>query len=257
MPRSIPAYAGDPITRASPFPNVQVYPRLRGGSSPICTLAPSAQGLSPPTRGIRRRQVLRQGNAGSIPAYAGDPYQVVARRRPLAVYPRLRGGSPHCVALTLIQPGLSPPTRGIRRPSCPCPLSARSIPAYAGDPHPSPPRIADKAVYPRLRGGSITAGKAMNSARGLSPPTRGIPLTAVAAGICARSIPAYAGDPACLRRFGWATGVYPRLRGGSTSKPDAPRYADGLSPPTRGIQRDIQAAARLRRSIPAYAGDPP
>ena len=172
--RSIPAYAGDPCPPADTRLICEVYPRLRGGSGiPASPPTPTA-GLSPPTRGIRHPLARQPRQRGSIPAYAGDPIAIRNLRYSITVYPRLRGGSQYsCLGQSRLC-GLSPPTRGI-------PAFARtqrscrgSIPAYAGDPSVSAPPVAAATVYPRLRGGSIQQLSDVESAQGLSPPTRGI-----------------------------------------------------------------------------------
>ena len=213
--RSIPAYAGDPPPHLRALQGGGVYPRLRGGSRAKSSAEGRVIGLSPPTRGIPNVPARCPNCAGSIPAYAGDPDMGRTSVCPVSVYPRLRGGSrpAHAVVRQIV--GLSPPTRGIRKPSSAASLVAGSIPAYAGDPIRLGAGVRRAAVYPRLRGGSGGMSIAGIAARGLSPPTRGIPSGMRRRGYPPRSIPAYAGDPlsrelrSCLRR------VYPRLRGGS------------------------------------------
>ena len=91
--RSIPAYAGDPITAIAPIYCHRVYPRLRGGSRQSAAAAVGGSGLSPPTRGIRMNSSTLKLRCGSIPAYAGDPVHFRLCISQLGVYPRLRGGS--------------------------------------------------------------------------------------------------------------------------------------------------------------------
>ena len=71
--RSIPAHAGEPrpvrLSRQSSW----VYPRPRGGTDVDLTNAEDGWGLSPPTRGNRRRPDQRGGRMGSIPVHAGEP----------------------------------------------------------------------------------------------------------------------------------------------------------------------------------------
>ena len=55
------------------------------------------------------------------------------------------------------------------------------------------------AVYPRLRGGSDDQPIRVDYVCGLSPPTRGIRASSLAASFGFRSIPAYAGDPMSAR----------------------------------------------------------
>ncbi len=54
--RSIPAYAGDPLSFWFWASYRTVYPRLRGGSALLTARRLLVAGLSPPTRGIRRRR---------------------------------------------------------------------------------------------------------------------------------------------------------------------------------------------------------
>ena len=131
-----------------------------------------------------------------------------------------------------------------------------SIPAYAGDPAYGTLSHCHIAVYPRLRGGSRLGYMFGTAQRGLSPPTRGIRRLSDFVSNLPRSIPAYAGDPRPVSLDYRNLRVYPRLRGGSSRFIDARSTAPGLSPPTRGIQRLRQSPKRVRRSIPAYAGDP-
>ena len=133
---------------------------------------------------------------------------------------------------------------------------SRSIPAYAGDPAENPLRYPCYPVYPRLRGGSGARRRAANWRWGLSPPTRGIPMDDYQSVSNARSIPAYAGDPRIGAVIQDVQRVYPRLRGGSSELARSNACANGLSPPTRGIQFGGSEYHCIIGSIPAYAGDP-
>ena len=253
---SIPAYAGDPLRLLAYCADMEVYPRLRGGSRSQAWHMPIAGGLSPPTRGIPPPLCHGAVGRGSIPAYAGDPLPHSAHKSGIGVYPRLRGGSQIGRQPVSTPAGLSPPTRGIRYGYWHTARIWRSIPAYAGDPAHKRGICPLPEVYPRLRGGSRPRFVTVRSVEGLSPPTRGIryhtPRTSQVSG----SIPAYAGDPRQGHRFARSQKVYPRLRGGSRRASPPPPPARGLSPPTRGILGVVNAARLRSRSIPAYAGDP-
>ena len=70
---SIPAHAGEPPARRSPSMSRRVYPRACGGTAGLpLDLGPS-RGLSPRMRGNRHSRCPRTGQAGSIPAHAGEP----------------------------------------------------------------------------------------------------------------------------------------------------------------------------------------
>ena len=173
-----------------------------------------------------------------------------------SVYPRLRGGSECGDKSAAGAVGLSPPTRGIPLVGHALVKYRRSIPAYAGDPHPPAAHHATSPVYPRLRGGSMGQSGGYVEVRGLSPPTRGIPASWARRVFLHRSIPAYAGDPKGNGHPAFHEKVYPRLRGGSSSKSATASMPRGLSPPTRGIPLAKGEAMDAARSIPAYAGDP-
>ena len=71
------------------------------------------------------------------------------------------------------------------------------------------------------------------------------------------SIPAYAGEPSRPVRVPSGGGVYPRVCGGTAVIGFFDGLIDGLSPRMRGNPRYAPAAVIPRRSIPAYAGEPP
>ena len=92
-PRSIPAYAGEPLGCSLPAASTTVYPRVCGGTDFTHTLGMSEVGLSPRMRGnpTPRRHPRRRRR--SIPAYAGEPSTDSRATRTSAVYPRVCGGT--------------------------------------------------------------------------------------------------------------------------------------------------------------------
>ena len=109
---SIPAHAGEPYGRRRRGGKRPVYPRPRGGTGVEAGAWAGGAGLSPPTRGNRRRNRSRAARLGSIPAHAGEPAGAVFALRPRRVYPRPRGGTRRTFATCGGRRGLSPPTRG-------------------------------------------------------------------------------------------------------------------------------------------------
>ena len=253
---SIPAHAGEPSFAIGLALRLWVYPRPRGGTLNPSPLVGVPIGLSPPTRGNRRRLARRNHRAGSIPAHAGEPVTI----RPLhvldGVYPRPRGGTILTIIIALYLRGLSPPTRGTPlRPQFPT-AADRSIPAHAGEPAISQPARRSRAVYPRPRGGTAYAVAHGAGCQGLSPPTRGNPYRAARVCEPARSIPAHAGEPSGTPTRRRKAGVYPRPRGGTETRITTAESTPGLSPPTRGNpQRPVQYRSG-QGSIPAHAGEP-
>ena len=90
-----------------------------------------------------------------------------------------------------------------------------SIPACAGEPLPTSPRIRTRKVYPRVCGGTAERMRTYWNVAGLSPRVRGNRLAPAVLSHLRGSIPACAGEP---RQFSGTTGeleVYPRVCGGT------------------------------------------
>ena len=94
---SIPAHAGEPASRQAKDALAKVYPRPRGGTPSRRALPVVDLGLSPPTRGNLEDRSGRLEKLRSIPAHAGEPTALRARRGGLGVYPRPRGGTLHTI----------------------------------------------------------------------------------------------------------------------------------------------------------------
>ena len=232
-----------------------VYPRPRGGTRAREGYPPASGGLSPPTRGNLYRRLSPVFLPRSIPAHAGEPWQIRSICHWAEVYPRPRGGTRFCVPSPFASVGLSPPTRGNRFPFLMGNPIRRSIPAHAGEPliqailgiiakvYPRPrggtpceriPPASARRVYPRPRGGTSTENGGRLASGGLSPPTRGNLTGESARKPSPGSIPAHAGEPVASRLGLCACRVYPRPRGGTLASGAVGTPNRGLSPPTRG-----------------------
>ena len=253
---SIPAHAGEPATRCHKSFRARVYPRPRGGTFGVIVRMPGRKGLSPPTRGNRRRSSPYDMVMRSIPAHAGEPLASGGTPISRAVYPRPRGGTPPSPRAGREAEGLSPPTRGNPdgdpRPSKPF----RSIPAHAGEPTRRKPCAREPRVYPRPRGGTRRPFGDVRPRVGLSPPTRGNRIRELVPNRERRSIPAHAGEPRGRAARAHGREVYPRPRGGTLILEESQIGCVGLSPPTRGNRRSSRDCAACARSIPAHAGEP-
>ena len=150
----------------------------------------------------------------------------------------------------------------------------RSIPAWAGQSIPRPPKRTERPVYPRVGGAIFQThylewGKNGLSPRGrgnqpseyyqrvalrLSPRVRGNRIPAAADLYNARSIPACAGQSKSGVRWYRFGGVYPRVCGAIWA-PDLTAVTEtGLSPRVRGNLSGIALFQQLDGSIPACAG---
>lgn len=77
LTRSIPAHAGEPVRRSSTTTFPQVYPRARGGTYALQSLAVRTMGLSPRTQGNQETAFLYPKHEGSIPAHVGGRVRIM------------------------------------------------------------------------------------------------------------------------------------------------------------------------------------
>ena len=131
------------------------------------------------------------------------------------VYPRVGGGTLYVSPIAAAVGGLSPRGRGNRMEGNGCPLYARSIPAWAGEPELEAdsgtiiavyPRVGGEppmtnapdciiTVYPRVGGGTSPCSSLLPPHWGLSPRGRGNPKRRQCHDYLSGSIPAWAGEP--------------------------------------------------------------
>ena len=152
--RSIPACAGEPITSPRQQNNLEVYPRVCGGTWPCSGSSRIGRGLSPRVRGNPCWPKPPCQTSRSIPACAGEPSGPVTESLRGAVYPRVCGGTLLPLRLLRLLLGLSPRVRGNRACSASSPWTRRSIPACAGEPELHQMIAGVPEVYPRVCGGT-------------------------------------------------------------------------------------------------------
>ena len=212
---SIPAYAGEPPHCGASSIRCRVYPRVCGGTVERTPETKCSIGLSPRMRGNLHGQRALLITRRSIPAYAGEPRVAWCNGCQAGVYPRVCGGTADGQRRMIDRDGLSPRMRGN-----PCNAgartdTARSIPAYAGEPPARPPVPARIRVYPRVCGGTSPNRMMGADSVGLSPRMRGNPRPLSEVAMPIGSIPAYAGEPAGGPAVPPPAGVYPRVCGGT------------------------------------------
>ena len=91
---------------------------------------------------------------------------------------------------------------------------------------------------------------------GLSPRGRGNQRNPAWWCVGVGSIPAWAGQPPPARSRPALWRVYPRVGGATVLTAPTPLLLSGLSPRGRGNRRRVERLVLLRRSIPAWAGQP-
>ena len=173
-----------------------------------------------------------------------------------AVYPRPHGEAALQGLRALPRDGLSPPTRGSRRPRGRCGRGSRSIPAHTGKPRTWPPAKRRRRVYPRPHGEARLGRGGHVLEDGLSPPTRGSQAGAFAEIPAGGSIPAHTGKPTVAPLSGSVGTVYPRPHGEAGPSARMSAIDRGLSPPTRGSPWRPGTGRSSARSIPAHTGKP-
>ena len=111
-PRSIPARAGEPVSKRTRSISARVYPRACGGTDDVSNPAVVVAGLSPRVRGNPPVADGCLDNIGSIPARAGEPRTGARPHDRTEVYPRACGGTPCARCACADTTGLSPRVRG-------------------------------------------------------------------------------------------------------------------------------------------------
>ena len=227
-----------------------------GGTPRPQLLRRRRRGLSPRVRGNLVLVHAHHAVAGSIPACAGEPRHTGYARHDRRVYPRVCGGT-HCLGFPgFPELGLSPRVRGNPPGGGAAECRQQSIPACAGEPPYRHPPQHPGRVYPRVCGGTLGMIGYYILNKGLSPRVRGNLTPSDNTKLTGRSIPACAGEPpfhclSCKERT-----VYPRVCGGTQSRPALRRELSGLSPRVRGNRGPCGEGAERSGSIPACAGEP-
>ena len=92
--RSIPACTGEPDRDQFIFCDLDVYPRVYGGTIPANINPRRNPGLSPRVRGNPSAGPPPVRGKRSIPACTGEPYTLKQSETGETVYPRVYGGTP-------------------------------------------------------------------------------------------------------------------------------------------------------------------
>ena len=207
---------------------------MYGGTGGHHSTPTITKGLSPRVRGNHFGRVPDLRKRRSIPACTGEPGRPQPARRLPAVYPRVYGGTHIAGHIVLLQFGLSPRVRGNHHQSQCCSCVYRSIPACTGEPNDKDIALANEKVYPRVYGGTSVSARDHTQKKGLSPRVRGNRTFSAGRNLFCRSIPACTGEPSWPILLIAATGVYPRVYGGTTAEPVLYNGKPGLSPRVRG-----------------------
>ena len=151
---TIPARAGEPsLTDQLEFQR-EDYPRACGGTLTRRRSGIPARGLSPRVRGNPPIRGRDRPGWRTIPARAGEPNWGISAAWQRADYPRACGGTSRLFLYPTQHMGLSPRVRGNLGMNYFQMCDYGTIPARAGEPHPT---VALKSLprdYPRACGGT-------------------------------------------------------------------------------------------------------
>jgi len=217
---------------------------------------PRSSGSSPRVRGTRR-WLRRLGRAGRfIPACAGNAHDRHPRPHRWPVHPRVCGERSRPTLLSAQAPSVHPRVCGERevRPLMPCTFP-RFIPACAGNASTKEKARKRGPVHPRVCGERHTTTLTPVTSAGSSPRVRGTPRGVGGSLRHARFIPACAGNAGTQRCGVSAASVHPRVCGERLIAVAAVTVAIGSSPRVRGTHLHHLPDVRVRRFIPACAGN--
>ena len=213
-------------------------------------------GSSPRLRGTPSSKAGSQHATRLIPAPAGNPYRSCCARPRSTAHPRACGepGVPHGGAPS--PAGSSPRLRGTRRWPPQRARIRRLIPAPAGNPGTRLTRHIRAAAHPRACGEPARSIYSAVSTNGSSPRLRGTRFAPLGRPTKTRLIPAPAGNPVPGRQPRALRSAHPRACGEPTRTWFIPSRPLGSSPRLRGTLAAPSPEQRVRRLIPAPAGNP-
>ena len=231
------------------------HPRSRGEYLRRCQPAHFSRGSSPLSRGILGGEHGGAGQPRIIPALAGNTSPAHRAKNPCRDHPRSRGEYDAEQVGDVGGEGSSPLSRGIPTNTTDRAVSARIIPALAGN-TPSRDAATDfDADHPRSRGEYDSVFPAGAAGLGSSPLSRGIPSRCWRAAAGLRIIPALAGNTILARLRPGRSSDHPRSRGEYAGRWGAQSSGRGSSPLSRGIPAWTVSTSTRSGIIPALAGN--
>ena len=253
--RFIPARAGNACGRSASTAPSSVHPRAGGERFPGSGPRDDYSGSSPRGRGTPERHGAVHRRHRFIPARAGNALAASAVDGRMAVHPRAGGERACTSAKSRISSGSSPRGRGT--PGLPpFPLTAeRFIPARAGNAALAGPEARGPQVHPRAGGERLRPLSAPHRRTGSSPRGRGTLEELEPHLGLVRFIPARAGNALAPRSIQAHRPVHPRAGGERIQEQSSRMSRVGSSPRGRGTRLRPRRHRRLRRFIPARAGN--
>ncbi len=253
--RFIPACAGNAGGSQPDGVQLPVHPRVCGERCRTAKSHTVRVGSSPRVRGTRNDLEKDHGLRRFIPACAGNAMSVSELEAAAAVHPRVCGERFRFVAPPFLWRGSSPRVRGTPDGAAKTRVSARFIPACAGN---APAQFSPKEaapVHPRVCGERSVPDHSGARTGGSSPRVRGTHRLTICKYRVTRFIPACAGN-ALRDALNWPGGsVHPRVCGERAFVISGRFPARGSSPRVRGTLDSDSPDFDSYRFIPACAGN--
>ena len=252
--RIIPAHAGQTALSSSSLVNATDHPRACGANGGLPMAFSWLTGSSPRMRGKRVEPVCDGAEVRIIPAHAGQTAPNRQDACPCPDHPRACGANRRYGRFSTRPVGSSPRMRGKRPVHHRVHADLRIIPAHAGQTSSSPSICQQRPDHPRACGANSRLLQAATTSLGSSPRMRGKPRLCTAAISALRIIPAHAGQTCGGRRGPACSADHPRACGANIGVDVSDAFGCGSSPRMRGKLPCARSGRRLRRIIPAHAG---
>ena len=251
----IPACAGNTAILKSCRFGIRDHPRVCGEHLGCVRVCERVMGSSPRVRGTRFVDDLPVGQAGIIPACAGNTIRVTSSTRSRWDHPRVCGEHFGKEAILPTKAGSSPRVRGTQSTRFFRTLQSGIIPACAGNTTVSKTSRRRSGDHPRVCGEHARACNTCSLVRGSSPRVRGTLFGGVDDPALRGIIPACAGNtPAWARKKGTPRD-HPRVCGEHTGRMRPRVLCAGSSPRVRGTPSVLLPCIQKTRIIPACAGN--
>ena len=189
-----------------------------------------------------------------IPAHAGQTPPSTTRDTCRPDHPRACGANKGAFAQTLSADGSSPRMRGKLFHNCSVLCFVRIIPAHAGQTRSDYQNGDTQPDHPRACGANARRRDCRRAIYGSSPRMRGKPEHRHPGHGHRRIIPAHAGQTCGGRRGPACSADHPRACGANIGVDVSDAFGCGSSPRMRGKLPCARSGRRLRRIIPAHAG---
>ena len=252
--RLIPAHAGKTLDSPRQWRRTGAHPHSRGENLAWSSMACTARGSSPLTRGKLLEAQGEGHRLGLIPAHAGKTATGPIVPQAIWAHPRSRGENERSSSMVVSLPGSSPLPRGKPMHQRASVADPGLILAHAGKTYRSQCIHVVMRAHPRSceeNAHIVDVGSALG---GSSPLTRGKQAASRGCCVAARLIPTHAGKTLSSAGFPYTERAHPHSRRENRNRSYRPSSNLGSSPLMRGRLGRHRHGLQDRGLIPAHAG---